>query len=293
MTNAIIMAAGTSSRFAPLSYEHHKALLTIKGEVLIERQIKQLMAANINDITIVTGYKSEDFQYLAKKYPNITLIDNPDYYRYNNTSTLMKVIDKIDDTYICSADNYFTSNVYDEKRSDAYYSAYYQEGITDEYCAKTDDENNIIECTIGGKDTFILMGHVYFSSEFSKVFVPLLKSEYENNSETRNHLWETFYLKNIDKLKFKMQTYENGIILEFDSLKDLQDFDHNYYDNCPSKIFDHITKELNTTVREISDIETIKGNQEAIGFTFITKNRKYKYSYDKALTEQALEEVFR
>ena len=40
--NAIIMAAGLSSRFAPLSYETHKALIKVKGEVLIERQIKQI-----------------------------------------------------------------------------------------------------------------------------------------------------------------------------------------------------------------------------------------------------------
>ena len=29
--NAIIMAAGTSSRFAPLSYESHKAMTVLKG----------------------------------------------------------------------------------------------------------------------------------------------------------------------------------------------------------------------------------------------------------------------
>lgn len=39
--NAIIMAAGGSSRFAPLSYETPKALTEVKGEILIERQIMQ------------------------------------------------------------------------------------------------------------------------------------------------------------------------------------------------------------------------------------------------------------
>ena len=33
--NAIIMAAGTSSRFAPLSYESHKAMTVVRGEVLV------------------------------------------------------------------------------------------------------------------------------------------------------------------------------------------------------------------------------------------------------------------
>ena len=35
--NAIIMAAGVSSRFAPLSFETPKALTEVKGEILIER----------------------------------------------------------------------------------------------------------------------------------------------------------------------------------------------------------------------------------------------------------------
>lgn len=51
--NAVIMAAGTSSRFVPLSYERHKALTEVKGEILIERQLRQLLAMDINDIYIL------------------------------------------------------------------------------------------------------------------------------------------------------------------------------------------------------------------------------------------------
>ena len=45
--NAVIMAAGMSTRLAPLSYETPKALLNVHGEVLIERQIRQLGEAGI------------------------------------------------------------------------------------------------------------------------------------------------------------------------------------------------------------------------------------------------------
>lgn len=57
--NAVIMAAGTSSRFAPLSYERPKALIEVKGEVLIERQIRQLYEAGVPEVIVVTGYKHE------------------------------------------------------------------------------------------------------------------------------------------------------------------------------------------------------------------------------------------
>ena len=49
--NAIIMAAGMSTRFAPLSYEKPKALLRVKGELLIEREIEQLLEAGMELMT--------------------------------------------------------------------------------------------------------------------------------------------------------------------------------------------------------------------------------------------------
>lgn len=66
VNNAIIMAAGTASRFAPLSFEKPKALIEVRGEILIERQINQLQEAGIKEIIIVTGYKAEQFEYLKK-----------------------------------------------------------------------------------------------------------------------------------------------------------------------------------------------------------------------------------
>ena len=88
--NAIIMAAGLSSRFAPISYEKPKGLLRVRGEILIERQIKQLREAGINNITIVVGYKKEYFFYLESKY-GVSIVINDEYASRNNHASLMKV----------------------------------------------------------------------------------------------------------------------------------------------------------------------------------------------------------
>ena len=88
--NAIIMAAGTASRFAPLSYEVHKALIEVKGEVLLERQIRQLKEVGISEIIIVTGYKAEQFEYLKEKF-GVKLIHNPEYLTRNNNSSIFAV----------------------------------------------------------------------------------------------------------------------------------------------------------------------------------------------------------
>ena len=88
--NAIIMAAGASSRFAPLSYEMPKALIPVRGEVLIEREIRQLKEAGVPEIILVVGYRKEQFAYLADKF-GVKIIENPDYNIRNNNSTIHAV----------------------------------------------------------------------------------------------------------------------------------------------------------------------------------------------------------
>ena len=159
--NAVIMAAGTSSRFAPLSYEMPKALITVKGEVLIERQIRQLREAGINDIYIVTGYKAEMFCYLEEKF-GVKLVHNPDYLTRNNNASINVIRDVLKNTYICSADNYFSENPFESEVSECYYSAVYADGETKEWCMETNDDGLITNVTVGGKDAWYMLGHTFF-----------------------------------------------------------------------------------------------------------------------------------
>lgn len=72
--NAIILAAGRSNRFAPFTYEKPKGLFRIKKQVLIERQIEQLLEAGVKEIYIVVGFMKEKFFYLEQKYKEVNLI---------------------------------------------------------------------------------------------------------------------------------------------------------------------------------------------------------------------------
>ena len=63
--NAIIMAAGYSARCMPLSNILPKGLFRVKGEILIEREIRQLQEAGIKEIIVVTGFMQEKFQYFS------------------------------------------------------------------------------------------------------------------------------------------------------------------------------------------------------------------------------------
>lgn len=167
--NAIIMAAGTSSRFVPLSVERPKGLVEVKGEILIERQIRQLKEAGITDITLVVGYKAEMFAYLRDKYA-VDIVYNEDFARYNNTSSLIRVIEKLGNTFICSSDNYFPENVFTRESVDSYYSALYAEGKTNEYCLITDAEGQITDVKVGGHDSWYMVGHVFLTMSFLRNF---------------------------------------------------------------------------------------------------------------------------
>lgn len=74
--NAIILAAGKSTRFAPFTYEHPKGLVRVKGEYLIERQFKQFVEAGVEEIYIIVGYMKEKFFFLEQKYPQVHLLIN-------------------------------------------------------------------------------------------------------------------------------------------------------------------------------------------------------------------------
>lgn len=275
--NAIILAAGTSSRFVPISYEIPKSLIKVKGEVLIERQIKQLQEAGITDITLVVGYKKELFFYLKNKY-NISIIINDDYINYNNTSSLIKILNKLENTYICSSDNYFTENVFLEENEDAYYSAIYKHGETNEYCIQYDDNNFITEVTIGGKNSYIMIGHVYFDKNFSNSFKEILKNEYRDE-ENRKKLWEDIYIKYIHTLKMKIKKFPDGIIFEFDSLEDLRNFEPDFLSN--SQIIKQITEKMNCKENELVNFLPKKNNKDEFSFSFNYQNKEYVYFLEK------------
>ena len=265
--NAIIMAAGTASRFVPLSAERPKGLLEVKGEILIERQIRQLQEAGISDITIVVGYKAELYEYLKEKF-GVSIVLNEDYYRYNNTSSVIRVLDKLGNTYICSSDNYFPENVFVEDPSQSYYSALYAEGETNEYCLTIDAKDNITEVAVGGHDAWYMIGHVYFSEDFSKAFKQLLAAEYEKE-ETKQGYWEDVYIRYINELPLmQVHRYKEHDIEEFDSIDELRLFDESYINDTRSSVVKAIAKEMNCSEADLSKFIRIKHEGNYLLFSF-------------------------
>ena len=276
--NAIIMAAGMSSRFAPLSHEKPKALITVKGEVLIERQIRQLQESGINEIIIVVGYKKEQFDYLVEKY-GVILIDNPHYSTRNNNSTIYAAREYLKNSYICSADNYFVVNPFENEVEEAYYAAVYADGWTEEWCMEYDNDGWITDVTIGGMNKWYMLGHVFWTEEFSNLFRNLLEQIY-NEPETANKFWENIYMEHMEQLALKIRKYDSGIIYEFDSLDELRVFDESYKVNTHSHIIKYCADVLKCREEELVDFRPIKNNAGMVeGCSFEYKGSVFCYDY--------------
>lgn len=271
--NAIIIAAGTSSRFVPLSFEKPKGLIEVKGEVLIERQLRQLHEAGICDITIVVGYMADKFAYLAERY-GVRFVLNEDYWYYNNTSSLIRVLELLCNTYICCSDQYYEKNPFMQELQESAYAALYAEGRTNEYCLDMDENDKIHNVRIGGADDWYMAGYAYFSEDFSNVFRDILKEEYENEA-MRKMYWEDVYIKHIHELPFmRAIKFANGDLREFDSLDELRKFDTSYIDDTRSSILKKICIYLQC---KDSDLNGFKKIDKAEAFSFSYKGKNYQY----------------
>ena len=87
----IILAAGMSSRLRPLTSNKPKCMLKLSNETLIERQIKIFHNHNINDITIVTGYRSEVID-----IPDVNYVKNKNYEKTNMNESLFCALEPSD-----------------------------------------------------------------------------------------------------------------------------------------------------------------------------------------------------
>lgn len=285
--NAVIMAAGMSSRLAPLSYEKPKALLKIRGEVLIERQIRQFLDVGIDKISVIVGYRKEQFAYLKEKY-GVELVDNPYYLERNNHSSLYVVREKLGNTYVSCADLYFFQNPFQKTVEKPYYSTVYKQGMTGEWCVSSDGEGKIIAVDIGGSDSWVMLGEALFDKAFSRQMVPLLAHAIQDAGSVDTY-WEHLYVSHIRDMALYEKRAEERNIMEFDSLEELRSQAPEYRDDSDSRIMKFIAKQLKCKERELDEFKPIKEEEQVEGVSFMCRGVRYVYEYEMQRLRKATE----
>ena len=268
---AVILACGMGIRLAPLTYDTPKCFIKIKGERMIERQIEQLKAANIDNITIMVGFMKEKFDYLIDKY-NVKLVYNKEYKYKNTLSTfhLAKEIIRHKNYYICVSDVYINKNIYHEYEIEPYYTGAFYEDCKNEWRYVTDSKSRIKEFAVGGTNDYCLVGPSFLTANFIDSLIPKI-DEYYNKTSTDNYYWEDVLyneLKNLPPLY--LHRLDKDVIFEFDTLQDLENYDKENTE-FGSEAISFVSKAFNIKDNEIRDIECIKE-----GMT----NHSYKFKYD-------------
>lgn len=277
--NAIILAAGKSSRFAPFTYEKPKGLFCVRGQILIERQIEQLIDAGINEIYVVVGYMKEKFFYLEQKY-GVKLLVNNQFGIKGNLYTLYVAREYLKNTYICCADHYFVENPFmdENDKNISYRACTFQKGKFREFSVAVSDAKVITDMAVGGCDSYAMVGQAYMNENFSKKFRSYMEEEI-NDFGIASMFWEEFYRKHIRELTFYMKEYLNNVILEFEDIDDLRTFDSEFLLNVDSEIISNICETLKCQPNEILDIDVINAGLTNVSFSFYVGEKKYVYRH--------------
>jgi len=95
---AVILAAGIASRLRPLTNNTPKCLLKVGDKKILELTIDNIIANDIEDIIVVTGYLEEQIKdFVSAKYPHlsVTYIYNEVYSSTNNIYSLWLAKDSL------------------------------------------------------------------------------------------------------------------------------------------------------------------------------------------------------
>lgn len=223
---AVILAAGFSERLAPVSLEVPKPLVTVKGVRLVDTLIDALLAAEIEDITVVVGYKAAAFASLAEKYPMLHFVENPIYNQAQNIASLHAAIDKIDRCYICDADMYIRNPSIIHKYE--YGSCFFGVPVleTDDWCFSLSGQK-IRSFGIGGEKCFRAVFITYLNSTDSEKLRADLESMISSRGGREHHWFDALFA---DKNRYSIESrscYAEDVS-EVDTMGDLIKLDDSY-----------------------------------------------------------------
>lgn len=217
---AIILAAGMGTRLRPLTETTPKSLIRVGSDTLIERQIRFLHERHITDITVVTGYLAEQFDFLAVQY-GVQLVHNDAYAAYNNFYSMYLVRDRLPGAYVIDADNYLVSNFLLADPQVSYYFSAYKEGFTDEWLLHVAEQERVIDITVTSGSGTILSGISYWSPEDGQHLAQAVARRFAQG-DFADLYWDNIVLEELPHLRVHRQLIPSDATYEIDTLDDLQ-----------------------------------------------------------------------
>ena len=274
--NAVILAAGGSDISAKSVYSMPKGLYIKNGETLIERQIRQLREAGIEDITVVVGYKQEMYFFLAEKW-GVELEINPDL-KKNNIFSLYIARRHLGSTYILNCDNYFEENPFSRYEYNAYHATVVKEDARNELLVRKNLSGRILSVYSGAKSGECIYGHAYLDRELTHRLLRFLEAEIDD-FRVSALFWEEFISRHAEDLDMYVRQYDGNFLYEFDSIQEIQNIDSLFLENVSGRINRKIVDVLGCREDEITNIVILQKGLTNVLFTFVVRGEKYIFRY--------------
>ena len=225
---AVLLASGFGSRMMPITINTPKPLVNVNGTRIIESLLDALLAIDVTEIYIVTGYMSECFEVLKRRYPTITLLYNPDYAVTNNISSACVAKEHFQNAYAFESDLYLKNPALLKKYR--YRSCYMGVPVeeTPDWCFDT-EEGRIVDLHKGGTDCHHMYGISYWTAEDGAKLARDLQEEFDSCDETKQRFWDDVpCVLRRDNYEVFIEDCTFDDIDEIDSLVELQEIDPRY-----------------------------------------------------------------
>ena len=225
---AIYIAAGFGTRLVPVTLNTPKPLVRVNGKRMIDTSIDACLEAGIDEIYIVRGYLSEQFDQLLYKYPMIKFLENPAYNETNNISSAMVARYLMQNAYILEADLLISNPKIIRKYN-------YQSNVlgiwkerTDDWCLTVDKDNNVTEEKVGGLNCYQMVGIYYFNSADGAKLSEHIKEAFQAPGGKERY-WETVP-NQAYKGQYKIEVIpcKDEDIVEIDTFRELKQIDRTY-----------------------------------------------------------------
>ena len=226
---AIIMAAGKGERLRPVTLETPKPLIRVNGVRMIDSVISALHKNGISEICVVVGYLKERFLPLEAKYPGLKLIENPDYDRANNISSLYYAREFLSDCIILDGDQIIRNpDVLSPGFARSGYNAVWTDDDTKEWLLTV--ENGVIkDCSrTGGRGGWQLYSISRWSAEDGARLRRHLELEYRERKNTGIYWDDVALFCHPEDYALGVREMQAGDVTEIDTLQELAAEDPDY-----------------------------------------------------------------
>ena len=224
---AVFIAAGFGSRLVPITLNTPKSLIRVKGERIIDSMLDAVIKAGIEEIIIVRGYLSEQFDQLLYKYPNIKFIKNPAYNETNNISSAMCARFNLSNAYILEADILLKNPELIKKYQ--YCSNYC--GVkcdsTDDWCLSA-NKGRVTGVSVGGVNGYRMVGISYWTEKDGKHLSECIEKVYKMPGGKERY-WDnvplTYFINDFD-IHIRECSFDDFV--EIDTYNELKALDSVY-----------------------------------------------------------------